>query len=48
MKRIFAIVVLCTIVGLAVSIHAKEVPSDIQQALIALDKQWGNAGGETA
>ena len=51
MKRnlaILAILVLCTAVGLAVSIHAKEVPSDVQQALIALDKQWGNSGADSA
>src|ERR1019366_5399725 len=48
MKQILAILVLCSAVGLAVSIHAKEVPSDVQQALIALDKQWGNSGADTA
>ena len=48
MKRILAVLVLCAAVGLAVSIHSKDVPSDVQQALIALDKQWGNAGPDTA
>jgi hypothetical protein len=48
MKRILAVLVLCAALGLAVSIHAKEVPSDVQQALIALDKQWGNSGADTA
>ena len=51
MKRnlaILAIVVLCAAVGLAVSMHAKEVPSDVQQALIALDKQWGSSGADSA
>ncbi len=50
MKRnlaILAILVLCTAIGLAVGIHAKEVPSDVQQALIALDKQWGNSGTDS-
>jgi ketosteroid isomerase-like protein len=48
MKRILAVLVLCAAVALAISIHAKEVPSDVQQALIALDKQWGNAGADAA
>jgi hypothetical protein len=51
MKRnlaVVAILVLYTAIGLAVSIHAKEVPSDVQQALIALDKQWGNSGADSA
>lgn len=51
MKRnlaILAIVVLCAAVGLAVSMHAKEVPSDVQQSLIALDKQWGSSGADAA
>lgn len=51
MKRnlaILAIVVLCAAAGLAVSSHAKEVPSDVQQSLIALDKQWGSSGADAA
>jgi hypothetical protein len=48
MKRILAVLVLCAAVGLAISIQAKDVPSDVQQALIALDKQWGNAGPDAA
>jgi ketosteroid isomerase-like protein len=48
MKRIFAITLLCTAVGLIVHTHAKSVPNDVQQALISLDKQWGQAGGDTA
>ena len=48
MKRILAVLMLCAAVGLAVSIHAKDVPSDVQQALIAMDKQWGNSGADTA
>jgi ketosteroid isomerase-like protein len=48
MKRIFAVVVLCFTVGFIVHTQAKSVPSDLQQALIALDKQWGQAGADTA
>jgi hypothetical protein len=47
-KRILAVLVLCAAVGLTISIQAKDVPSDVQQALIALDKQWGNVGADTA
>ena len=48
MKRILAITVLCMAVALAVSTQAKSVPNDVQQTLISLDKQWGEAGGDTA
>src|SRR6201982_4327530 len=48
MKRIFAITLLCAAVELVVSTHAKDVPSDVQKALISLDKEWGEAGGDTA
>jgi Domain of unknown function (DUF4440) len=48
MKRRFAITVFCTAVALVASMQAKDVPKDVQQALIALDKQWGEAGGDTA
>lgn len=48
MKRILAITVLCMAVTLVVSTQAKNVPNDIQQTLISLDKQWGEAGGDTA
>ncbi len=44
MKRILAIPVLCMAVALAVSTQAKDVPNDVQQTLISLDKQWGEAG----
>ena len=47
MKRILAITLLCVAVGLVASSQAKEVPNDVQQALIALDKEWGNSGGDT-
>jgi hypothetical protein len=48
MKRILAITLLCIAVALVVSTHAKDVPKDVQQSLISLDKQWGEAGGDTA
>jgi len=48
MKRFFAISVLCMAVVLVVSTQAKDVPNDVQQTLISLDKQWGEAGGDTA
>jgi hypothetical protein len=48
MKRSLAITLLCTAVALAVSSQAKDVPNDVQQALISVDKQWGEAGGDTA
>ena len=44
MKRILAITLLCTAVALVVSTQAKNVPNDVQQTLISLDKQWGEAG----
>jgi ketosteroid isomerase-like protein len=47
MKRILAITLLCTAVALVVSSQAKEVPNDLQQALISLDKQWGATAGDT-
>ena len=48
MKRSLAITVLCTAVALVMSAQAKDVPKDVQEALISLDKQWGEAGGDTA
>ena len=48
MKRILAITLLCAAVALVVSSQAKEVPNDVQQTLISLDKEWGAAGGDTA
>jgi ketosteroid isomerase-like protein len=47
MKRVFVIAVLCVAGALVVSSQAKEVPNDVQQALIALDKEWGQSGGDT-
>ncbi len=48
MKRILAITLLCTAVALVGSAQAKDVPKDLQQTLISLDKEWGEAGGDTA
>jgi hypothetical protein len=48
MKRNLAITLLCTFVALAVVAQAKDVPKDVQEALISLDKQWGEAGADTA
>jgi hypothetical protein len=48
MKRSLVITLLCTAVALVVSTQAKDVPNDVQQALISVDKQWGEAGGDTA
>jgi hypothetical protein len=46
MKRILAITLLCALAVLVVSTQAKNVPNDVQQALISLDKQWGEAAGD--
>jgi hypothetical protein len=48
MKRNLAITLLCIAAALAVSAQAKSVSKDVQEALISLDKQWGEAGGDTA
>jgi hypothetical protein len=48
MKRIVAIALLCVPMALAIGSEAKEVPNDVQQALIALDKEWGQTAGDTA
>jgi len=48
MKRSLAITVLGIAVALVISAQAKDVPKDVQQSLISLDKQWGEAGGDTA
>jgi hypothetical protein len=48
MKRSLAIAVLCTVVALVISAQAADVPKDVQQTLISVDKQWGEAGGDTA
>src|SRR5580693_8909474 len=48
MKRILVMISACALMGAVVSTQAKNVPADVQKALIALDKQWGEAGGDTA
>lgn len=48
MKQIVAITVLCTALALVVRTEAKNVPNDVQQTLISLDKQWGESAGDTA
>ena len=45
MKHTLAVTLLC--VAAVVSSQAKEVPKDVQEALIALDKEWGNSGTDT-
>ena len=32
---------------LVIGSQAKEVPSDVQQALIAIDKEWGQTAGDS-
>jgi hypothetical protein len=48
MRRILAVTFVCTAVTLVVSPQAKDAPADVQQALISLDKEWGEAGTDTA
>jgi Domain of unknown function (DUF4440) len=48
MKRILALTVLCAAAVLVISTQGKNVSNDVQQALISFDKQWGEAGGDTA
>jgi hypothetical protein len=48
MKRILVIMIACALMGAVVSTQAKNVPADVQKALIALDKEWGEAGGDSA
>ena len=47
MKRILAIALLCVPMVLVIGSQAKEVPNDVQQALIAIDKEWGQTAGDT-
>ena len=44
MKKAITLVVLCTLAALVVVAYAKAPASGTEQALIALDKQWGAAG----
>ena len=48
MKRILAITLLCAAAALVATGQGKSVPKDVQQALITLDEQWGQSGGDTA
>ncbi len=48
MKRILVFIIACALTGVVVCTQAKNVPADVQKALIALDKEWGEAGGDTA
>jgi hypothetical protein len=48
MRRILVITIVCALMGVLVSTQAKNVPTDLQKALIALDKEWGEAGGDAA
>ena len=43
-----AIIIACALMGAVVSTQTKDVPADVQKALIALDKEWGEAGGDAA
>ena len=42
------LIVLALVAITGISAQAKDVPKDVQQALTSLDKQWGEAGGDTA
>jgi hypothetical protein len=48
MKRSLALSLLCVVVALVAGAQAKEVPKDVQDALISLDKQWGQSGTDTS
>ena len=48
MSVTLGIIIACALVGAVVSTQAKNVPADVQKALIALDKEWGEAGGDAA
>ena len=48
MKRVFAICLLFACAAFVISVEAKSVPNDVQQNLIAIDKQWGEAAGDSA
>ena len=48
MKHILAITFFYIAVTLIASAQGKSVPNDLQQTLISLDKEWGEAGGDTA
>jgi hypothetical protein len=48
MSMTLVIIIACALIGAVVSTQAKNVPADVQKALITLDKEWGEAGGEAA
>src|SRR5258708_3159498 len=48
MKRMLAITLFCTAVTVGASAQAGNLPKDLQQTLISLDKEWGNSGTDTA
>jgi hypothetical protein len=48
MKRMLATVLFCIAVTLVASAQPGNVPKDLQQTLIALDKEWGNSGPDAA
>jgi hypothetical protein len=47
MKSNLVIIVFCFAALVATS-QAQDVPKNIQEALISLDKQWGEAGRDSA
>src|SRR3989454_5900853 len=48
MKHILAITFFYTAVTLIASAQAMNVPNDLQQTVISLDQEWGQAGGDSA
>jgi Domain of unknown function (DUF4440) len=42
------IIIAAVLMAEVVSTQAKNAPADVQKALIALDKEWGEAGGDAA
>ena len=42
------IIIACALMAAVVNTQAKNAPDDVQKALIALDKEWGEAGGDAA
>jgi hypothetical protein len=48
MSMTLVIIIACALMGAVVITQAKDVPADVQKALIALDKEWGEAGGDAA
>jgi hypothetical protein len=46
MKRTLTITLFCAAVTLIAGAQAGNVPKDLQQTLISLDKEWGNSGAD--